>query len=128
MIDTATSVSILQSARRLATTLLDMTETRVALFSTDLQEVGSRFVWLIFWSVIVVFFLGLGILLITLFIVTFFWDTHRLAALSVGGGVFLAASFSIGVILLQSVRRHRHPFAATLGELAKDRDCLRLEP
>ncbi len=104
--------------------MLDIAETRIALFSTDLQEAAYRLGWLIIWSVIGVFFLGLGLLLITLLVVAYFWDTHRLVALGLGGGIFLTASISIAAMISHSTRQHRNLFAVTLGELAKDRDRL----
>lgn len=123
-----TSVSVIESTRRLGATVLDIVETRLSLFSTDLQDAAQRVIWSILWGVIGVFFLGLGLLLITLLIVAFYWDTHRLAALSISGSFFLATSFFIVAMIIRSARQHRHPFAATLGELAKDRHHLEVAP
>ena len=128
MADRTTSGSIVESARRLGTTVLDIAETRLVLFSTDLQEASYRFVWLIFWSMIGVFFFALGVLFVALLIVVFFWDSHRLAVLALGGGFFLLASFSIAAIIVRLARRYRNPFAATLAELAQDRHCLQAAP
>jgi uncharacterized membrane protein YqjE len=122
------SVSTLESARRLGATALDIVETRLSLFSTDLQDAARHVIWSILRGVIGVFFLGLGLLLITLFIVAFYWDTHRLAALGISGGVFLATSLLIVAMIIRSARQHRNPFAATLGELAKDRHHLEIAP
>ena len=52
MADRTTSGSIVESARRLGTTVLDIAETRLVLFSTDLQETDHRFVWRILWSMV----------------------------------------------------------------------------
>lgn len=128
MADRTMSGSIVESARRLGTTVLDIAETRLVLFSTDLQEASYRFVWLIFWSMIGVFFFALGVLFVALLIVVFFWDSHSLAALALGGGFFLLASFSIAAIIVRLARQHRNPFAATLAELAKDRHRLQAAP
>ena len=128
MADRTTSGSIVESARRLGTTVLDIAETRLVLFSTDLQEASYRFVWLIFWSMIDVFFFALSVLFVALLIVVFFWDSHRLAALALGGRFFLLASFSIAAIIVRLARQHRNPFAATLAELAKDRHRLQAAP
>ena len=120
--------SIVESARRLGTTGLDIAETRLVLFSTDLQEASYRFVWLILWSMIGVFFFALGVLFVALWIVVFFWDSHRHAALALGGGFFLLASVSIAAIIVRLARQYRNPFAATLGEFAKDRHHLQAAP
>ena len=52
MADRTTSSSIVESARRLGTSVLDIAETRLGLFSTDLQETDHRFVWRILWSMV----------------------------------------------------------------------------
>ena len=52
MADRTTSSSIVEPARRLGTSVLDITETRLVLFSTDLQETDHRFVWRILWSMV----------------------------------------------------------------------------
>lgn len=128
MANDETSVPLIESLRRLATTVLAIVETRLGLFSTDLQEATSHAVWLILWGVVGVFLLSLGLVLIAFLVVAFFWDTHRMTALGLTAGVFLTGSFFIVAMLLRSVRRHRSPFAATLGELAKDRHHLESTP
>ena len=128
MAEHGASGSIVESARRLGTTVLDIAETRLRLLSIDLQEAGQRFVWLVFWTMIGVFFFALGVLLVALLIVVIFWDSHRLTALALGGGLFLLASFSIAAVIVRLVRQQRNPFAATLGELAKDRNTLQAAP
>ena len=52
MADRTTSRSIVESARRLGTSVLDIAETRLVLFSTDLKEADHRFVWRILWSMV----------------------------------------------------------------------------
>lgn len=124
MVDSGASVSILESARRLGTTALDIAETRLALFSVDLQEAIYRLSWLIIWGLIAVFFLGIGLLLISVLVVAYYWDSYRLVALGLGGGFFLTASVCIAAVISHSARRHQALFAMTLSELAKDRDRL----
>jgi uncharacterized membrane protein YqjE len=122
MADDTSNVSILDSARRVGTSVLQIAETRLALFSTDLREAAYHVIWTILWGVIGVFFLGVGLLLVTLLIVVLYWDTHRLMALGVGSGFFLLASMVIAAMITNTARKHSNPFAATLGELAKDRE------
>jgi uncharacterized membrane protein YqjE len=124
MADSSTSVPLLESARRLGTTVIDVAVTRLTLFSTDLQEAANRYVWLVLCGVIGAFFFALGVLLLTLAVIALYWDTHRLAALTIGGGVFLGSSAMIAVYIFTNVRQHRSLFAVTVGELAKDREHL----
>ena len=108
--------------------MLAIAETRLILFATDLQDAAEHVIWSILWGVIGVFFLGLGLLLITLLIVAFYWDTHRLVALAISGGFFLATSFFIVAMIIRNARKHQNPFATTIGELAKDRHHLETAP
>ncbi|MBC7983431.1 MAG: phage holin family protein [Candidatus Obscuribacterales bacterium] len=108
--------------------MLDILETRLLLLSIDMQEAGHRLVWLILWGMIGVFFFALGVLLVVLLIVVFFWDSQRLTALAFSGGFFLLASFTIAALIVRVARQQRNPFAATLGEFAKDRNSLQAAP
>jgi uncharacterized membrane protein YqjE len=128
MADGNGSPSILETARRLGSTVLDIAETRLALFSIDLQEAAHRYAKLAVWSVVGVFCFVLGILLVTLAVITMFWETHRLAALTFGACLFLGASAMIAALIMRSLRQHRNLFAATMGELAKDREHLGATP
>jgi uncharacterized membrane protein YqjE len=120
----STSIPLLESARRLGTTALDIAETRLAMLAMDLQEVAYRLGRLIIWGLIGVFCLGLGLALITLLVIAYYWDSHRLVAIGIGGGLFLTASILIALMIGNGVRRHQNLFALTLAELTKDRDRL----
>jgi uncharacterized membrane protein YqjE len=58
MVDGSTSVSLLESARRLGTTAFDIVKARLAMLTVDLQEAAYRLGWLIIWGLIAVFFLA----------------------------------------------------------------------
>ena len=72
-----------------------------------------------------VFCLAMGIVLSTFFIVVLFWDTHRLAAVGLLAGGFLAAGIALGLILRDKAKSRPKLFSATRGELAKDQAALR---
>ena len=108
--------------------MLDIAKTRLVLFSTDVQEADDRFVRLIRWSMISIFFFALGVLFVALLIVVFFWDGHRHAAVALGGGFFLLASVSTAAIIVRLARQRRNPFPAPLAELAKARHRMQAAP
>ena len=116
---------IVQSLRNLAATLVALLRTRFDLLVTELEEERIRLLQLLFWAAGALFFFGVGILLLTILLVAVFWDSsHRITAIVVLAGVFLAAG--IGVAIGMRNRMHARPrlFSASLDELARDKDQL----
>jgi uncharacterized membrane protein YqjE len=115
---------LLASARRLLSTLTSIVSTRLELLANELQEERLRLTQMLFFALSALFCFGMGVLLLTVFIVVLFWDDHRLAAIAVLGILFFAA----GALLTQSLRgkaNEKSPlFSASLAELAKDRQQL----
>lgn len=115
---------IVQSLRNLAATLVALLRTRFELLVTELEEERLRLLQLLFWAAGALFFLGLGILLLTVLVVAVFWDSHRITAIVVLAGIFLAvgAGMAVGV----RNRMHARPgiFSASLEELERDKDRL----
>ena len=116
---------IVHSLRHLAATLVALLRTRFDLLVTELEEERIRLLQLLFWAAGALFFFGVGILLLTVLLVAVFWDSnHRITAILVLAGVFLAAG--IGVAIGVRNRMHARPrlFSASLDELARDKDQL----
>ena len=113
------------SLRALGATIVEALETRVELALVELREEGERRKAMLVLAVTGALFVSMGLLLAAFVFVVFFWDTHRLAAitgvtllyLGVGAGAFLR--------LREKARSAPPPFEATLRELAADREMLR---
>ena len=116
---------LLQSIKHLGQTLLGAAQTRLEIFATEIEEERARLEQLLLVALGAVFCFGMGIALCVAFVVVFFWETHRLAAVGVLAAGFLAAGVLLGWILRDMARSRPKPFAVTRGELAKDRDMLR---
>jgi uncharacterized membrane protein YqjE len=112
------------SVKTLLGTLLGMVHTRLELLVNELEEEKLRLGKMLLYGLLALFFFGLGILLLSVLVIALFWDTHRLAAITVVAAVHLGIAF----LLLQCVRelagRKHKLFAATLAELGKDRAAL----
>jgi uncharacterized membrane protein YqjE len=109
---------------RLGESLLGAVQTRIELFSTELQEEKFRLVQTLSWICALVFSAGLALAFASLVLVYFYWESARLAVL---GGLALFYSGSFLALLLAFRRflaRQPVPFAATLGELEADRVCI----
>ena len=118
------ATGILQSLRNLATTLVALLQNRIELLATDLEEERIRLLQVLFWAAGALFFIALGVLMITMLVVLLLWDSYRLTGIVVLAAVFLA----IGVGLAIGVRNRMHMrsrlFSSSLDELAKDKDRL----
>jgi uncharacterized membrane protein YqjE len=109
---------------QLGSSLLGLLRTRLELAALDFDEERQRAAEGLVLTLVAVLFVGFAIFAAQTFIVAWFWDTHRFAAI---GGV-LVFDLAIGLaafLRLQALRREqRAPFAATLAELERDRAWL----
>ncbi len=93
---------------------------RLSLLSTDLEIAREQTVSVLMMVLVALFCLCFGALLLALFVVVIFWDTHRLIALGSMTGLFIL----IGVVCLwrvmKALKAMPATFEASLAELAKD--------
>ena len=108
-----------------AGTLVSIVHNRLALASTEIEEERERLEQMVLIAVACVFCVCVGILLLTLFLVVYYWDTP--ARMFVLGGItlvyFIAACF-LAARLRHKLKHKPRLFAATLAELYKDRVVL----
>jgi uncharacterized membrane protein YqjE len=120
------NAGLMDSVKRLASTLIAIVSTRLELLANEVQEERLRLTQMFFLSLTALFCFGMGVLLLTVFITVLFWDDHRLAVL---GGLCILF-FVSGTLMAVSLRNKAHSkpklFSASLAELAKDRE--QLEP
>jgi uncharacterized membrane protein YqjE len=112
------------SLKAMMTDFAALLHTRLELASTEFEEEMERLKQMLLLAAISLFCFGVGVLLLTVFIVVIFWDTHRFLAL----GGFALFYLLVGVILGLKVRgivgAHPRLFSATVAESAKDREIL----
>ena len=110
--------------KKVLAALVGVFQTRLDLVVTELEEERERLREMILLGLASLFSLGLGLSLLTLFIVAFFWETHRFAVL----GGFVVLYLGLGLILVLIVRKKivSKPrfLSAVLSELTKDREHL----
>jgi uncharacterized membrane protein YqjE len=112
---------LLDSVKVLAGTLLAMAHTRLELLSTEIEEQRAWLGSILVWTLVALFCAGVGVVLATLFVVMALWDTHRLLALGIPAILFLLGGALAWLAVLGKVRAKPRLFAASLGELSKDR-------
>ena len=112
------------SLRALGATVMELVAARAELAMVELREQGEWRKDIIALAALAAVFLALGMLLVTLFVLALFWDTHRLAAIA--GMAFLYLGIAAGAYGRMRVKMALAPppFEATLREFAADRDLL----
>jgi uncharacterized membrane protein YqjE len=122
--DTGAGAGIVQSLRNLAATLVALLRTRFELLATELEEERIRLLQLLFWAAGALFFIGAGILLLTVLLVAIFWDSYRITAIAVLAGIFLAAGIGMAIGVRNRMQARSRLFSASLEELERDRNRL----
>jgi uncharacterized membrane protein YqjE len=112
---------LLESAKRLLCTLTSIVSTRLELLANELQEERLRLTQMLFLALAALFCFGMGILLLTVFIVVLFWDDHRLAVVGGLTVLFFASGALMALLLRSKAQSKPRLFSASLSELAKDR-------
>lgn len=114
-----------ESLRSLLSVFIAILQTRLELLSTELAEERERLKEAILLAVVILFCASLGVLLLTIFVVAIFWDSHRFLVL--GGFVLFYFGLALIAALILRKRALSRPrlFSATLSELHKDHERLR---
>ncbi len=112
------------SIKRLLSTLIAIAATRLELLANELNEERLHLGRMLLYFLSALFCFGLGIMLVTMFVVVLFWDDHRLAALGGGAVMFFAFGGLLAFKLRNFIQLRSKLFSASLAELARDGDAL----
>jgi|SRR5690349_3480341 len=97
-------------------------QTRLELATTELEEETERLKQSVLLGAIALFFLAVGVILLTLFIVVLFWDTHRLLALGGATALYLIIGIVVGLTAKKKMAEVPKFLSATMTEFEKDRE------
>ena len=118
------SPRLMESIKRLLSTLTSIVSTRLELLANELQEERLHLTQMLFFALFALFCFGVGVLLLAAFIVVLFWDEHRLAVLGTLSMVFFALGMLTTMLLRSRMEAKSKLFSVSLAELAKDREYL----
>lgn len=102
-------------------TLLTIFQTRLELLSNEIEEERLRIRQMLFYGSIALFFFGLSIMLMTVFIVVLFWDSYRLSVLGGLTALFLLVGLLVWNSLQSAVSERSKLFSSSLAALDEDR-------
>ncbi|MFM1887280.1 MAG: hypothetical protein RL026_2437 [Pseudomonadota bacterium] len=115
---------LVESIRRLASTLLLLLQTRAELLATELDQELHRAGRLLLWSAVALLCAAFAVFWVAATVVILLWDSHRIAAASAVTGIFLVGALLAAWIARRLAHRREPLFAATREELRRDRETL----
>ena len=118
------SSSLMESIKRLLSTLTSIVSTRLELLANELQEERLHLTQMLVFALLTLLCFGIGVLLLAAFIVVLFWDEHRLAVLGMLSIIFFALSMLTAMLLRSKMEAKSKLFSVSLAELSKDREHL----
>ena len=116
--------NLLSSIKNLAATGASIAQTRLELLLVDAQIARAKFIRLMVMIACALFFLFVGLVMLSLLIVIYYWDSNRMLALSLLTLGFLTVGFVLVVFVKQSLTTMPKLFEASIAEFAKDREEL----
>lgn len=106
---------------------LGLLQTRLELLATEFQEEKLRLGSLLGYAAAAFFFLGFGAMMLALLLTVLLWDSHRLLALGIFTALFLAIGILAALAAARIGRQGSRLFAASIAELAQDREMIKPE-
>lgn len=116
---------LLASLQRVGAGLIGLLQARLELLGTELREERARLVAVLAWGAVALLLLQLGALFLGLLAVAAWGEEQRLLALAVVAGLFVGGGALAWRLARAQLHREDAPFAASLDELARDREALR---
>ena len=116
--------NLLSSIKNLAATGASIAQTRLELLSVDVQIARSKFISLLVLIVCALFFLFFGLVMLSLLIVIYSWESDRILALGLLTSGFIAIGIILTILIMRSLRTMPKLFEASIAELAKDQEEL----
>lgn len=116
---------LFRSVTQFVASLVALTQTRLELLTTELQEEVQRVASLAVYAFIALLAAMLGLFFFGLAIVIVYWDTHRVLAAWLVTAAFFALAIIAIVTLVVKAKTQPPILDATLSELKKDAAQLR---
>ena len=110
----------MDSIRTTLSTAAKLVRTRLEILSTELEEQREWMQHLVLLAVAGLFFVSMGLVMLTLFVVALFWESHPVAVLGAFAGIYLAIGIWAMLTFRSKINARPKLFQATTEELAKD--------
>jgi uncharacterized membrane protein YqjE len=118
------TLSMMDSIRTTLATTAKVVRTRLEIFSTELEEQREWMQTLVLLAVAGLFFVSMGLVMLTFFVVAMFWDTHPVAVTGAFAGIYLGVGIWAVLMFRTKIKARPKFFQTTTQELAKDESQL----
>jgi uncharacterized membrane protein YqjE len=118
------SSGLVHSAQSLLAGLLALARTRLELFGTELQEELTRLFLTLIGAMAVLLLVALGLGFAALAVIVSLGEDSRALASAAMGVIFLVGGLAAAWSMRRLTREKPRTFAASLGELDRDREVL----
>ena len=115
----------LNSLRRMSDSLMGLAHSRLELFALELQEEKLRALKAVVWLAFALILGGAGLLVALGALAFFLWDIGGYYGVCGLALVLLAAGAGVLRAIRHKILNGPPPFAGTIDEFRKDRECLR---
>ena len=117
------SRGLLDDLRGLFGSLFDLAGRRLELLTIEAQEEKARLLDLVFRAAAVLVLSWMALVTATATLVVAFWDKHPVLVLAVVTLAYGGSAALLALSLRRRLRQASRPFAGTIEELRKDREC-----
>jgi uncharacterized membrane protein YqjE len=117
------SRGLLDDLRGLFGSLFDLAGRRLELLTIEAQEEKTRLLDLVFRAAAVLVLSWMALVTATATLVVAFWDQHPVIVLAVVTLAYGGTAAVLALSLRRRLRQASRPFAGTIEELRKDREC-----
>jgi uncharacterized membrane protein YqjE len=122
------SGGLMESLKRMTGTLLAIFQTRLELFSIEVEEERLHIKQMLLYGSIALLFFALAAILLTALVVVVFWDSYRLQVLGGFTMLYLVAGAFAWNAFHRVANRKSQLFSASMAALADDHDQLAPRP
>jgi len=117
------SRGLFDDLRGLFGSLIGLAGRRLELLTIEAQEEKARLLDLVFRAVAVLVLSWMALVTATATLVVAFWDKHPVLVLAVVTLAYGGSAALLALSLRRRLRQASRPFAGTIEELRKDREC-----
>jgi uncharacterized membrane protein YqjE len=118
-------MEIIRRVARMASILLAIFQTRIDLFTVELQEEAQRLLSYLLLSLVALFCVIMTFLLGIFLVIVLFWDSYRILLISGLIVFFGGVALLIAISVRSSYRKNPRMLAYTRSEIAKDIERLK---
>jgi uncharacterized membrane protein YqjE len=118
------STGLLESLKRMTSTLLAIIQTRLELLANEIEEERLRVRQMLFYGSVALFLFAMAAMLLTVFVVVVFWDSYCLQVLGGLAVLFFVAGLFVWNALRSMTQERPKLFSTSLSELSDDIDRL----